>query len=646
MFVLPLGSLEAQNFTVDSTGGSADLTGDFAAFLKAETSGTLQAKSSVSGRALSVASTQADTLQVAGTGAETEWTGEFTKSSDAEGLYIESSDLAQTRPSNEQVAQIERGETADNSAELSDREIEASHLIQTRAHGWKTWNASEGTPEIQEFIEIPENGAQIIATTKTDAPSDSVLAQPVSDEATTTSVGLDAETDIDQDAVTSDRPAKTAIEIDPAAIVVPVEVRAQSNVATPWTPDVSLRTVGGSELSANASTKAPIDPQIPAAPQTPPAASAAAPDATAGQAESEGADIAQLKQSAAPAAVDPKANTDQSKVGTTSQMSDTAKAASAPVQTATAQPVPIATQTVSTKSAATFFQFVGGETPQEGAALSSAPFAAARSNAMRGEITGNALNVKSGRGSASQEAKVNAASGETSAVSAQASATGDASASTKTGANLQVSSAVSDTQTMSQQSLADPAETAELMGETGDSLADQDMMLSELQRNPSARTDSTQAVQARASTPATTAAVVSQVSQRLLERFDGGTSKFEIRLDPAELGEVDVKIEVDRDGRVQAVLTARESSAADALTRGLRSLENALTQAGLNLGENGVQIALDQRNDKEAFTHNGDASDNTDAQDSLSDTEQDLAEAETAPPRIQAWSRQRLDVTA
>ena len=242
--------------------------------------------------------------------------------------------------------------------------------------------------------------------------------------------------------------------------------------------------------------------------------------------------------------------------------------------------------------------------------------------------------------------KVSAASGESSAVSAQASATGDASASTKTGANLQVSSAVSDTQTMSQQSLADPAETAELMGETGDSLADQDMMLSELQRNPSARTDSTQAVQARASTPATTAAVVSQVSQRLLERFDGGTSKFEIRLDPAELGEVDVKIEVDRDGRVQAVLTARESSAADALTRGLRSLENALTQAGLNLGENGVQIALDQRNDKEAFTHNGDASDNTDAQDSLSDTEQDLAEAETAPPRIQAWSRQRLDVTA
>ncbi|MAI89788.1 flagellar hook-length control protein FliK [Ponticaulis sp.] len=640
MFVLPLGSLEAQNFTVDSTGGSADLTGDFAAFLKAETSGTLQAKSSVSGRALSAASTQADTMQAAGGGAETEWTGEFAKSTDAKGLYIESSDLAQTRPANEQVAQIEPGEIADNSAELSDGEVEASHLIQTRAHGWKTWNATEDTPEIQQFIEIPENGAQIIATTKTDAPSDSDLAQPVSGEATTASVALDAETDLDQDAVTSDRPAKTPMEADPAAIVVPVEVRAQSNVATPWTPEVSLQTVGGSELSANASTKAPIEPQIPAAPQTPPAASAA------GQTDSEGADIAQLKQSAAPAAVDPKANTDQSKVGTTSQMSDTAKAASAPVQTTTAQPVPIATQTVSTKSAATIFQFVGGETPQEGAALSSAPFAAAQSNAMRGEITGNALNVKSGRGSASQETKVSAASGESSAVSAQASATGDASASTKTGANLQVSSAVSDTQTMSQQSLADPAETAELMGETSDSLADQDMMLSELQRNPSARTDSTQAVLARASTPATTAAVVSQVSQRLLERFDGGTSKFEIRLDPAELGEVDVKIEVDRDGRVQAVLTARESSAADALTRGLRSLENALTQAGLNLGENGVQIELDQRNDKEAFTHNGDASDNTDAQDSLSDTEQDLAEAETAPPRIQAWSRQRLDVTA
>ncbi|WP_022693947.1 flagellar hook-length control protein FliK [Ponticaulis koreensis] len=171
-----------------------------------------------------------------------------------------------------------------------------------------------------------------------------------------------------------------------------------------------------------------------------------------------------------------------------------------------------------------------------------------------------------------------------------------------------------------------------------------DVQMTEAQRS-AARADAALPAHLRGAA-ATQAAVLAQVSQKMLQKFDGKTSRFEIRLDPAELGKVDVRIEVDRDGRVQAVLAAKEAVAADALTRGLRSLENALTQAGFDLGDKGVQVELDQNNSKKSFTHSGDSSDQTELQQAASDTEQQPAEARTVTPQIQAWSRQRLDVKA
>ncbi len=171
-----------------------------------------------------------------------------------------------------------------------------------------------------------------------------------------------------------------------------------------------------------------------------------------------------------------------------------------------------------------------------------------------------------------------------------------------------------------------------------------DMQMTEAQRS-AARADAALPAHLRGSA-ATQAAVLAQVSQKMLQKFDGKTSRFEIRLDPAELGKVDVRIEVDRDGRVQAVLAAKDAVAADALTRGLRSLENALTQAGFDLGDNGVQVELDQNNSKKSFTHSGDSGEQAELQQAASDTEQQPAEARTVTPQIQAWSRQRLDVKA
>ncbi|MAK61267.1 MAG: hypothetical protein CMK09_09840 [Ponticaulis sp.] len=161
------------------------------------------------------------------------------------------------------------------------------------------------------------------------------------------------------------------------------------------------------------------------------------------------------------------------------------------------------------------------------------------------------------------------------------------------------------------------------------------------------RSEAVQPAQTRTTTSPQMAQIVSQTGQKLLERFDGKSSRFEIRLDPAELGKVDVRIRVDADGRIQAVLAAQDPTAADALTRGLRSLENALTQAGLSLSENGVQIELAGRergrssNNTNTFdggsSSSGSGTDTDDVQDDL---------PRNMTPEIQVWSHARLDMRA
>ncbi|RYZ13025.1 MAG: flagellar hook-length control protein FliK [Alphaproteobacteria bacterium] len=88
--------------------------------------------------------------------------------------------------------------------------------------------------------------------------------------------------------------------------------------------------------------------------------------------------------------------------------------------------------------------------------------------------------------------------------------------------------------------------------------------------------------------PATTI----QVYQRMVERFDGRAQRYEVRLDPAELGRVDVRIEVGADKKVHAVLAAHDSAALSDLMRGQRSLERALNDAGFDLAEGGIRFEL------------------------------------------------------
>lgn len=144
------------------------------------------------------------------------------------------------------------------------------------------------------------------------------------------------------------------------------------------------------------------------------------------------------------------------------------------------------------------------------------------------------------------------------------------------------------------------------------------------------------------------AAMVSRVGEHFLERFNGRNSSFEIRLDPAELGKVSVRVEIGADGKVMAVLAARDPAVVDALMRGAKTLENALTQAGINLSEEGVTVQLDQRDSSGSPGAKSDEFAQQLSPGIFAEDDAHNAAGESVPvnPVIERWSRHRLNLTA
>lgn len=85
-----------------------------------------------------------------------------------------------------------------------------------------------------------------------------------------------------------------------------------------------------------------------------------------------------------------------------------------------------------------------------------------------------------------------------------------------------------------------------------------------------------------------------QVAFEMIRQMNQGTSRFSIRLDPPELGRVDVKMHVDAAGTVNARLTVEKSETLDMFQRDRGSLEKALSQAGLDGAKTNLEFSLRQ----------------------------------------------------
>ena len=122
--------------------------------------------------------------------------------------------------------------------------------------------------------------------------------------------------------------------------------------------------------------------------------------------------------------------------------------------------------------------------------------------------------------------------------------------------------------------------------------------------------------------PTTGSSVVDQVSVTISKAMQAGNDKISIQLKPAELGRIDVKMELTQDGRVMAVVTADNKDTLDLLRRDSGDLQKALENAGMQMDSGDMTFNL--RGEENQMDSQGDgSSDGTNEEDGMTDADLD-----------------------
>lgn len=85
-----------------------------------------------------------------------------------------------------------------------------------------------------------------------------------------------------------------------------------------------------------------------------------------------------------------------------------------------------------------------------------------------------------------------------------------------------------------------------------------------------------------------------QLAFELVRQVNDGNTRFQMRLDPPELGKIDVKLDIDATGQVNARLIVERAETLDLMQRDQRGLERALQQAGLDSAKTNLEFSLKQ----------------------------------------------------
>jgi len=91
-----------------------------------------------------------------------------------------------------------------------------------------------------------------------------------------------------------------------------------------------------------------------------------------------------------------------------------------------------------------------------------------------------------------------------------------------------------------------------------------------------------------------------QVAAEISHHAKAGASRFTIRLDPPELGRIDIRLTMGEDKAVHALLTADNETALELLQRDVRLLERALHEAGVRTDAGSLNFSLRQGQDGHA----------------------------------------------
>jgi flagellar hook-length control protein FliK len=151
-----------------------------------------------------------------------------------------------------------------------------------------------------------------------------------------------------------------------------------------------------------------------------------------------------------------------------------------------------------------------------------------------------------------------------------------------------------------------------------------------------------QSSQVTAENVARAAPAAAQVSREIIRRFNGQTTSFELRLDPPELGKVEVRLEVSRDHKVTAVVAAENPAALAELARHARDLQQALQSAGLDLSDKGLSFDLKQQRESRADSEGGSSRSNTGGQEAAPTS----TPTPSRPIGLESWRGVRVDLVA
>lgn len=125
---------------------------------------------------------------------------------------------------------------------------------------------------------------------------------------------------------------------------------------------------------------------------------------------------------------------------------------------------------------------------------------------------------------------------------------------------------------------------------------------------------------------------VSALAVHIAQQANNGARRFDIRLDPPELGRIEVRLDVSREGQVMTHLVVERAETLDLLQRDARQLERMLQDAGLNTSEDGMKFSLKDQGQAKS----GDENPGTfDDDGTLTGAEEDAAESgsdSTMPP--------------
>jgi flagellar hook-length control protein FliK len=139
----------------------------------------------------------------------------------------------------------------------------------------------------------------------------------------------------------------------------------------------------------------------------------------------------------------------------------------------------------------------------------------------------------------------------------------------------------------------------------------------------------------------------------MMRRISNGMKEFTLRLDPPELGRVDVRLTVGPDKKVRAVVSTDRPEALKDLALSARDLTRALQEAGLDLEENGLSFSM---NDQGSSQQNRDTHQQQSARMmggaevyETSEAAKSEASAPLSTPLsgpVERWQRARIALTA